>query len=153
MPGKVNARRNRREALGIKAFSWFHRIVYRLTGGRLLGVVAGAPVLLLTTTGLRTGKQRTKPLLYLMEDDVYVVVASYAGRPSNPAWYRNLQSHPAALIQVNNRRLRVKAETVPAEARAGLWPKLTAMYPGYADYQARTRREIPVVILRPSNRT
>ena len=153
MPGKVNALRNRREALRIKSFSWFHRIVYSLTGGRLLGVVAGAPVLLLTTTGHRTGKRRTKPLLYLLEDDVYVVVASYAGRPSNPAWYRNLQSHPVALIQVNNRKLRVKAETVPAEARASLWPKLTAMYPGYTDYQARTRREIPVVILRPSNRT
>ena len=119
----------------------------------MLGVVAGAPVLLLTTTGHRTGKQRTKPLLYLLEDDVFVVVASYAGRPSNPAWYRNLQSHPVALIQVNNRRLRVKAETVPAEARAGLWPKLTTMYPGYAEYQARTRREIPVVIFRPSDRT
>ncbi len=153
MPGKVNALSNRREALGIKAFSWLHGIVYSLTGGRLLGVVAGAPVLLLTTTGHRTGKQRTKPLLYLMEDDVFVVVASYAGRPSNPAWYRNLQSHPAALIQVNNRRLQVKAETVPAEAREGLLRQLTELYPGYADYQARTRREIPVVILRPSNRT
>ncbi len=92
-------------------------------------------------------------MLYLMEDGAYVVVASYAGRLSNPAWYRNLQSHPAALIQVNNRRLRVKAEIVPVEARAGLWPKLTAMYPGYADYQARTLREIPVVILRPADRT
>ncbi len=153
MPGKVNPIRNRREALGIKALSWLHRIVYSLTGGRLLGVVAGAPVLLLTTTGHRTGKQRTKPLLYLMEDGAYVVVASYGGRLSNPAWYRNLQSHPAALIQVNNRRLRVKAEIVPVKTRAGLWPKLTAMYPGYADYQARTLREIPVVILRPVDRT
>ncbi len=92
MPGKVIPLGNRREALGIKAFSWFHRIVYSLTAGRLLSVVAGAPVLLLTTTGHRTGKRRTKPLLYLMEDDAYVVVASYAGRPSNPAsfhaaWY------------------------------------------------------------------
>ena len=152
MPGKMNPIPNRREALGIKAFSGFHRIVYSLTGGRLLGVVAGAPVLLLTTTGHRTGKQRTKPLLYLMEDGAYVVVASYAGRLANPAWYRNLQSHPDALIQVNHRRLLVMAETVPADVRAGLWPKLTAMYPGYADYQARTRREIPVVILRPADR-
>ncbi len=88
-----------------------------------------------------------------MEDGAYVVVASYTGRLSDPAWDRNLQSHPGALIQVNNRRLRVKAETVPAETRAGLWPKLTLMYPGYADYQARTRREIPVVILKPADRT
>ncbi len=153
MTGKSNPNRSRREALGIKAFSWFHRIVYRLTGGRLLGVVVGAPVLLLTTTGYRTEKRRTKPLLYLMEDGAYVVVASYAAMPSNPAWYRNLKSHPAALIQVKNRRLRVKAETVSAEARAGLWPKLTAMYPGYDDYQARTRRQIPVVILRPADTT
>ena len=153
MPGKVNSIRNRREALGIKAFSWFHRTVYSLTGGRLLGVVAGAPVLLLTMTGHRTGKQRTKPLLHLMEDDAYVVVTSYPGRLSNPAWYRNLQSRPAVLIQVNNRRLPVLAETVSAETRADLWPKLTAMYPGYAGYQARTRREIPVVILRPAERT
>ncbi len=150
MPEKVNPTHSRRNALGIKAFSWLHRVVYRLTGGRLLGVVVGAPVLLLTTTGHRTGRERTKPLLYLMEDDAYVVVASYAGMPANPAWYRNLQSHPVAMIQVKNSRIRVKAETAPSEAREGLWTKLTAMYPGYADYQDRTRREIPVVILRPA---
>jgi hypothetical protein len=104
MPGKVNPISNRREALGIKAFSWFHHIVYNLTAGRLLGVVAGAPVLLLTTTGHWTRKQRTKPLLYLMEDDGYVVVASYAGRPSNPALAQKvgpawLESNPRPLPQ------------------------------------------------------
>ncbi len=139
---------NRRQALAIKAFSAFHRIVYLLTGGRLLGIVAGAPVLLLTTTGYRTGKPRTKPLLYLMEESAYIIVASYGGRPSNPAWYRNLQSHPVAEIRAKNRTLGVKAETASAEERARLWPKLTAMYPGYADYQGKTNREIPVVILR-----
>lgn len=105
-------------------------------------------MLLLTTRGFRTGKQRTQPLLYLMDDDTYVVIASYAGRPSNPAWYQNLQHQPNAEIQVKNLRYKVKAETAGPEDRARLWPTITALYQSYDDYQARTQREIPVVFLR-----
>jgi len=105
------------------------------------------PVLLLTTTGRKTGKRRTTPLLYVEEGDRYVVVASVGGAPSHPAWYLNLRSNPAATIQVGGRKVAVTAETAGLEERARLWPRLTQMWPRYDDYQAKTRREIPVVIL------
>lgn len=107
-------------------------------------------MLLLTTTGRKTGRRRTTPLLYVEEHGRYVVVASVGGAPSHPAWYLNLRSNPAATIQVGGRRLAVRAETAGLEERARLWPRLTQMWPQYDAYRAKTRREIPVVILAPS---
>jgi deazaflavin-dependent oxidoreductase (nitroreductase family) len=128
-----------------------HVALYRASGGRLGGRVGnGVPVLLLTTTGRKTGKRRTTPLLYVEEGDRYVVVASVGGAPSHPAWYLNLRSNPAATMQVGGRKLAVTAETAGLEERARLWLRLTQMWPQYDDYQAKTRREIPVVILAPS---
>lgn len=128
-----------------------HVALYRASGGRLGGQLRkGAPVLLLTTTGRKTGRQRTTPLLYVEEADRYVVVASAGGAPSHPAWYLNLRSNPTATIQVGSRKLAVTAETAGPEERARLWPRLTQMWPQYDDYEAKTRREIPVVILTPS---
>lgn len=128
-----------------------HVALYRASGGRLGGQLRkGAPVLLLTTTGRKTGRQRTTPLLYVEEADRSVVVASAGGAPSHPAWYLNLRSNPTATIQVGSRKLAVTAETAGPEERARLWPRLTQMWPQYDDYQAKTRREIPVVILTPS---
>jgi F420H(2)-dependent quinone reductase len=125
-----------------------HVALYRASGGRLGGRVGkGVPVLLLTTTGRKTGKRRTTPLLYVEEGDRYVVVASVGGAPSHPAWYLNLRSNPAATIQVGGRKVVVTAETAGPEERARLWSRVTQMWPRYDDYQAKTRREIPVVIL------
>ncbi len=107
-------------------------------------------MLLLTTTGRKTGRRRTTPLLYVEEGDRYVVVASAGGAPSHPAWYLNLRSNPAATIQVGGRQLAVRAETAGLEERARLWPRLMQMWPKYDGYQAKTRREIPIVILAPS---
>jgi deazaflavin-dependent oxidoreductase (nitroreductase family) len=130
------------------AFVKVHVALYRASGGRLGGRLRkGAPVLLLTTTGRKTGRRRTTPLLYVEEGDRHVVVASAGGAPSHPAWYLNLRSNPAATIQVGGRKLAVTAETAALEERARLWPRLTQMWPQYDDYQAKTRREIPVVIL------
>jgi deazaflavin-dependent oxidoreductase (nitroreductase family) len=130
------------------AFVKVHVALYRTSGGRLGGRLRkGAPVLLLTATGRKTGRRRTTPLLYVEEGDRHVVVASAGGAPSHPAWYLNLRSNPAATIQVGGRKLAVTAETAALEERARLWPRLTQMWPQYDDYQAKTRREIPVVIL------
>ena len=133
------------------AFVKIHVALYRASGGRLGGRFRkGAPVLLLTTTGRKTGRRRTTPLLYVEEGDRYVVVASAGGAPSHPAWYLNLRSNPAATIQVGGRKLAITAETAGLEERARLWPRLTQMWPQYDDYQAKTHREIPVVMLAPS---
>jgi len=135
----------------LSAFVKVHVALYRASGGRLGGRLRkGVPVLLLTTTGRKTGRRRTTPLLYVEEGDRYAVVASAGGAPSHPAWYLNLRSNPAATIQVGGRQLAVTAETAGLEERARLWPGLTRMWPQYDDYQAKTRREIPVVILAPS---
>ena len=127
-----------------------HVAVYRLTGGRLLGSLGRrAPILLLTTGGRKTGKERTNPLVYGEDDGRYVVVASAGGASTHPAWYLNLASNPAATIEVKGRRLAVTAQTASPGEKARLWPKMTAAWPGYDAYQRKTRRDIPLVILTP----
>ena len=145
---KLAMTKRRRPAFTIRSISRVHRMVYRLTGGRVLGTVLGVPVLLITTTGRRTGRPRTTPLSYVVDGGACVVTASFGGHPSHPAWYRNLRAEPVATIQVEGHRLRVEAETAHGADRERLWGKLVAMFSRYADYQARTAREIPVVILR-----
>ena len=134
----------------LTALSRAHVAVYRTSGGRLGGRIrSGASVLLLTTTGRKSGKQRTTPLLYLEGGGRYVVIASVGGAPKHPAWYLNLLANPAATIEAGRRELAVSASTASAEERARLWPLAVQIYPGYDDYQAKTTREIPVVILIP----
>jgi deazaflavin-dependent oxidoreductase (nitroreductase family) len=119
-----------------------------VSGGRVAGRIAGGgPVLLLTTTGRKSGKHRTTPLLYLEDAGRYVVIASVGGAPKHPAWYLNLLANPAATIEVGRRKLAVSATTALAEERARLWPLVVEMYAGYDGYQAKTTREIPLVIL------
>ena len=130
-----------------KALFCFHIKVYQLTAGHVLGRVVGAPVLLLSTTGRKTGKLRTWPLLYLVEGDTHIVVASNSGSSEHPSWYLNLRSNPAVTIQLGSRRLSVEARTASPKEKALLWPKMTGLFSGYDTYQRRTRREIPVVIL------
>ena len=123
--------------------------MYRLTGGGIGGKMQNMPVLLLTTTGRKSGKSRTVPLGYLKDGADYVVIASYAGQPRHPAWFLNLQSHPEATIQVKRSQMQVKAETAKPEKRRELWARLVEVSPGYAKYQERTTRKIPLVILHP----
>lgn len=125
-----------------------HTLIYRMTGGLVGGRVLNSPVLLLTTTGRKTGKQRTVPLLYLADGDAVVLVASNGGAVRHPTWWLNLQSKPEAEIQINGVRRRVRARQASPEEKQRLWPLLTAMYPGYQKYQEITNRDIPVVILR-----
>ena len=123
--------------------------VYRLTGGRLMGRMGAAPILLLTTTGRKSGQKRTVPLLYLEDGGGFAIVASYAGAAKHPAWFLNLEANPQVELQVRSRRFSATARQASAEEKAQLWPRLVAIYPAYADYQKRTTRDIPVVIVSP----
>ena len=131
----------------VHALSRVNIVLYRATRGRVLGRIGKAPVLLLTTTGRRSGAPRTTPLLYLADGDRLVVVASYGGRPHHPAWYLNLQAHPGVGVQIRGVHERRRARTATADEAEQLWPRLTAIYGAYADYRRRTTREIPVVVL------
>jgi F420H(2)-dependent quinone reductase len=121
---------------------------YRVSGGRLGGTFDRAPVLLLHHVGRKSGEERVAPLLYLPDGDDLVIVASYGGAAKNPAWLHNLRAQPDTVVEVGRERRPVTArEATPAE-RERLWPALLELYPAYGDYQGRTRREIPVVVLR-----
>ena len=121
--------------------------LYRSTGGRIGGRIQGLPVLLLTTTGRKSGKPRTVPLGYLRDGSTYVIIASYGGLPRHPAWFFNLQSHPEANIQAKKVQVQVRAELANPEKKRELWARLLEVAPGYANYQKRTSRDIPMVIL------
>lgn len=142
------------ERLGRVAVQWMaglNTVALRLSGGRVTAhVPGGAPICLLTTTGRRTARSRTVPLLYLpLGDGQIVVVASRGGMSGHPAWYLNLCADPRAAVEVGGERWPVVARVATAEERADHWPRLTAAYPRFALYQSRTERLIPVVLLRP----
>ena len=132
-----------------KLFLAFHVGIYRLSGGKLGGSMGGSRVLLLTTTGRKSGKVHTIPLGCFDHKDGYVIVASNGGQPTHPAWYHNLKSNPRVTVQVLDKVLSVTAEVLSGEARAQAWQRVIATAPSYANYEKRTTREIPVVLLRP----
>jgi deazaflavin-dependent oxidoreductase (nitroreductase family) len=121
--------------------------LYRLTRGKLGGHVQGLQVLLLTTIGRKTGKKRTTPLGYFMEDGNYVIVASNAGFKAHPAWFHNLRTNPRVTIEVKDRQIEAEAKIAAPEKRSSLWSQLISLAPGYANYTKKTSREIPIVIL------
>ena len=124
--------------------------LYRRSGGRLGNNIKGAPVLLLDHVGRKSGKARTAPVLYLRNGEDVVIVASRGGSDAMPAWWLNLQAHPATTVQIGTERLRVVARQASPEEKAELWPRLVELYGDFDVYQRRTDREIPVVILSPS---
>jgi deazaflavin-dependent oxidoreductase (nitroreductase family) len=105
------------------------------------------PVLLLTTVGRKTGKARTVPLTYIEDGDSVVLVASYGGRPHNPDWFENLVAHPKVEVVIDGRRRGMTARRATVDERDRLWPTVVATYDGYARYQAKTSREIPLAIV------
>jgi F420H(2)-dependent quinone reductase len=141
------------ERLGRVTVQWMtgmNNVAYRLSGGRVAGQVpSGAPICLLTTTGRRSGRRRTVPLLYLPDRDDLVVVASRGGMGAHPAWYLNLLADPHATVQVGRSTVAVRARDATDEERRRLWPGLTAAYPHFDAYRLRTSRQIPVVFLSP----
>lgn len=126
-----------------------HRWMYRLSGGRLGQSSSVGPMLLLTTTGRRSGQTRTVPLLYMEDGGRFVVVGSNGGRPQPPAWLLNLAANPTAEVQVGKLRHRVQAEILHGAARGDLWTRLGRFYADWAHYQTLTDRSIPVVVLTP----
>lgn len=130
-----------------KHLSTLHTFLYRLTRGRIGHRLVNNDMLLLTTTGRRTGDKHTVPLLFLRDADDLVVIASWGGRDRHPEWYLNLVSNPTAVVQIEGEHLVVTASTAGPERRAGLWQRVLAAYDGYQVYQSRTDREIPIVIL------
>jgi F420H(2)-dependent quinone reductase len=134
----------------VKAMTVFNVWVYRLTGGRVFGrFLRGAPICLLTTTGRRSGEPRTVALLYLEDGSDVVVVGSKGGMSQHPLWYRNLDANPDAEVQIGGAVRAMRAQRLSDEEKAALWPRLTAMYRDFDDYQARTTRNIPVIRLSP----
>ena len=126
-----------------------HLFLYRLTGKRFGSRLPGYRILWLITIGRKTGKPRTKPLLYITVESAYVVLASNDGADTPPQWYLNLLHQSQATIEVNRSKIAVSATTANAAERARLWPIALKTYPLYEVVARRTRREIPVVILRP----
>jgi deazaflavin-dependent oxidoreductase (nitroreductase family) len=130
-----------------------HAIVYRATHGLVGHRIPGGPsMLLLDHVGAKSGKKRTSPLLYIEDGEGLVLVASKGGYPKNPAWFHNLRANPDTMVQVGSERRPVHARVADEEERTRLWPKAVAAYPGYRDYEKRTDREIPLVILEPRAR-
>jgi F420H(2)-dependent quinone reductase len=128
-----------------------HRFVYVRSGGWIGGWLPGQRFLLLTTTGRRTGRERTMPLLYVPDGGRFVVVGSNGGDDRPPAWWLNLQKQPAARVQIDRQHHRVSARQARGAECDALWARLEQSYRYYADYRRRTSREIPVVVLEPVN--
>ena len=134
-------------SLVVKSASALHRGIYAASGGRAGSRIAGMSVFLLTTIGRKTGKRRTVPLTYISDGDSIVLVASYGGRPHNPAWFENLMAAGEGEVTIGRERRAVHAHRATPEERARLWPRIVETYDGYEAYQAKTTREIPLAIL------
>ena len=135
---------------GLKAVSAVHRVLYRASGGRVGGRIWGLSILLLTTTGRKSGRPRTTPLCFLPDGNSLVVVASNGGMDRFPAWSLNLLDQPRATVEVGRERRDVVAHRALPDEHARLWAEITAIAPGYLKYEQRTSREIPLVVLDPA---
>lgn len=120
---------------------------FRATGGKVSGHFAGTPMLLLTTTGAKSGKQTVSPIVCTVDGDRLLVYASAAGRPHNPAWYHNLVANPAVMVEYGAERFPARATVVTGAERDRLWDEQVARAPGFGAYQRNTTRVVPVVAL------
>ncbi len=130
----------------IRFFTQSHVSLYRLTNGKVGG---GKSLLILTTTGRKSGVERSTPLFFFPDGDNFIIIASYGGAPKHPTWWLNLQGNPKAKIQIRSRVLSVTARQADAEESKRLWAIIAENYKNFVEYQSRTTREIPIVILTP----
>ena len=126
-----------------------HREIYRRTDGRLTAKAGQVQMLLLTTTGRRTGQPRTTPLFYMPDGDRLVLIASYGGDDRDPQWFKNLTANPDVTVQIGGENRPMRAAVASPEEKARLWPRAVELYKGYDAYQRRTERDIPLVVLTP----
>ena len=120
---------------------------FRANGGKVTGRFAGRPLLLLTTTGAKSGQPRTMPLVYTKDGDNLVIIASKGGSDANPDWYHNLVANPEATIELPGEQFRVRARRTAGEERRRLYDAQAALMPAFADYEQKTTREIPLFVL------
>ncbi|MHB1582802.1 MAG: nitroreductase/quinone reductase family protein [Acidimicrobiales bacterium] len=137
--------------LGFRAMNQLHRSILRVTGGRVLNRPFGMPVVELTTVGRRSGRRRTTMLTApVVDGERVVLVASKGGDDRDPDWFRNLLANPEVELTLEGRTRQMRARRATPEEKAALWPQVVATYKGYGGYQARTQRDIPVVICDPA---
>jgi deazaflavin-dependent oxidoreductase (nitroreductase family) len=136
-------------AHALAPMSRLHLAGMRLSGWRWFQRMEGMPMLLLTTTGRKSGQARTIPLSYFREGETWVIIASNGGADHAPGWYHNLVANPQATVQIGRRRWAVEAEIADAATKARLWPGVQRLNWIYDAYRARTTRDIPVIMLRP----
>ncbi len=121
---------------------------FRANRGKTGGPMEGRPLLLLTTTGAKSGQLRTTPMMYIRDDDRLLVIASNAGAPTHPDWYRNLVAHPEVTVEIGNETFKATAIVTEGSERQRLWTRVVELYPFFADHQAQITRQIPVIVLR-----
>ena len=135
----------------MKAIAKIHTLVMKVSGGRIGNAMGGNKILLLHHTGAKSGKHYETPLAYVRDGEAYAVIASAAGQPKHPGWYHNLRANPNTLVEVEGQPIKVEAEVAPKEQRDRLWAEIVADFQQFADYQKKTERTIPIVLLHPQN--
>ena len=141
----------RAKDVSAKLLTSIHRSLFQATKGRLGGTGFGMPVVMLTTTGRKSGQKRTTMLTSPIQDgDSLVLVASYGGDPRHPAWFLNLKANPDVEITRGGKTTKMRARVASAAEKKELWPRVVAAYKGYGQYQTRTDRDIPLVIVEPA---
>ena len=139
-------------SMGATGLRWTGKLnipLYRLTGGRVGGKLAGSPMLLLNTIGRKSGEPRTVPIVYLADGDRQIVIGSNAGHKNEPAWSLNLKANPEAEVEIGRKRHPVRARIAEGDERAELWRRVNDQYSGFDDYEARTSRDIALFVLDP----
>jgi deazaflavin-dependent oxidoreductase (nitroreductase family) len=136
-------------AKGLRTVGKLNAPIYRLTRGRVGGKLGKAPILLLTTTGRKSGQPRTAPVLYLADGDNFVVINTNAGNEKTPAWSLNLRANPEAAVEVGSRRVEVRSRLAEGEERADLWRRHMQQYSGWEFYESKLDREVGVFVLEP----
>jgi deazaflavin-dependent oxidoreductase (nitroreductase family) len=120
---------------------------FRANNGKVTGTFAGRPVVLLTTTGAKSGQQRTTPLVYTTDGDNLVIIASKGGAPTNPAWYHNIVANPTVTVELPGQTFQARARVAEGAERERLYNAQAALMPAFAEYQEKTNRRIPVIVL------
>jgi len=134
----------------MKAVTRTHVFLHRLTGGRLFNKLSGDEVCFVTMTGAKSGRTLTIPLMYVPYQEGLLLVASQGGAPKNPVWYGNLVKHPDVEVNYRGRRMKLRARLAASDEKPELWPICDRSYAPYAEYRARTSRDIPIFVCEPT---